>query len=667
MANADSLSRDAIRDLTEMVRRGDDAQARGRAERLLQDHPGDPALLRFLGLLSCQNGALDRGIAYLEEARAIDPDNVSGHLALVHALADRGDYAKARALCTEDALARIGEPLVKLLADIEQADGRPAAAARLWELLASRGRGDVAIWAQLADARLEAGDMAGAAIALRQALTNAPGRRDLTLKLGTILLMQGASKEAADVLLHQSWDQANEIEWIELGGLLDRSGRAIEAIAMLERAAALEGAGPQAPFELGLLHATHGWLEPAERWYREALTRDPSHSATYVFLALLFEHTNRADELDALLLVAAKAGIPAADMALPRAYALRRRGLWPEALQAAKAIPESFEPIRRAQLLGEIQDRLGEARSAFSEFSTMNELTAQAWPNAASRARVYREEIAARLVSYSSARIAREISHARVRNDGTDPSPIFLMGPPRSGTTLLDTLLLGHPKVTVLEELPIVQESDAPIRRADQLYALGDEALNTIRKRYCAATREASGRSVSTIIDKHPLHLLHLPLLHRLFPDARFIFLERHPCDVVLSCFVTNFAMNDAMASFLDLEEAAALYDLLMRCWTQWSRALPIQAHVIRYENLILSAEDEMRKLIRFLSLDWDDAVLRHRETAARRPYIASASYAQVGEAMHGRSIERWRRYREELDPIFRPLSPWVESMSYSL
>jgi hypothetical protein len=169
------------------------------------------------------------------------------------------------------------------------------------------------------------------------------------------------------------------------------------------------------------------------------------------------------------------------------------------------------------------------------------------------------------------------------------------------------------------------------------------------------------------IVDKHPLHMARMPLIHRLFPDAKIVFVERHPCDAVLSCFMANFQPNLAMRSFTDLEETARIYDAVFDAWTRAETLLPIDVHRIRYERMVADLEGEMRGLLEFLGLAWDDKVLDNRASASRRDHVRTASYSQITEPIYTRASGRWQRYRAHLEPVLPILAPWAERMDYEI
>jgi hypothetical protein len=158
-----------------------------------------------------------------------------------------------------------------------------------------------------------------------------------------------------------------------------------------------------------------------------------------------------------------------------------------------------------------------------------------------------------------------------------------------------------------------------------------------------------------------------MPLIYRIFPDAKVVFAARHPCDAVLSCFMANFQLNRAMLSFPDLEEAALLYDAVLDLWTRATALLPIAVHTVRYESMVDDLEGEMRPLLDFLGIGWDAAVLDNRGAAGRRDYIRTASYAQVAEPIYARAAGRWESYRAELAPVLPILAPWAERLGYTI
>jgi len=161
--------------------------------------------------------------------------------------------------------------------------------------------------------------------------------------------------------------------------------------------------------------------------------------------------------------------------------------------------------------------------------------------------------------------------------------------------------------------------------------------------------------------------MVRMGIIHRIFPDAKVIFAERHPCDCVLSAFMSNFELNRAMLSFTTLEGAANVYDLASTAWTRAESNLTIDVYRIRYERMVEDLESEMRRLLGFLAIPWNDAVLDNRKSAAQRGHIRTASYSQVTEPIYKRSAGRWERYRRQMEPVLPILAPWAKKMGYAI
>lgn len=229
-------------------------------------------------------------------------------------------------------------------------------------------------------------------------------------------------------------------------------------------------------------------------------------------------------------------------------------------------------------------------------------------------------------------------------------------------------MLMGHPRIEVLEEEPTLKKANKLLAGFESIPGASDQQIQAARDAYFEAAMALTPlKPGNLLIDKNPLTMNSLPFVRRLFPDAKTILALRHPCDVVLSCFATNFRSNDGMASFLRLETAAELYDLSFSYFHRAEEILKLPVHRVVYENIVADRERELKPLFEFLQLDWSDQVLEHEATAKGRGRIKTASYAQVVEPIYTRSAGRWWNYRKHLEPIFPILRPWVEKFGYSL
>jgi tetratricopeptide (TPR) repeat protein len=500
-----------------------------------------------------------------------------------------------------------------------QALGRHAEAAERYAAVVAGAPEDWQIWNNLGNARRAAGDAEGGLAALAKAAALSPGEIGVQFNFAAALAEAGRVEEAAEALLKAAAHLPDEAP-----ALLDLA-RALSALVRYDE---------------------------AESLYRRAST----HEASWLERAQMLERSNRLDRLPALIAEARERGL---DLPYLDALALDRAGRAREALEKALANPADEAPERRAALIGRLADKAGEADLAFEAYAEMNALAAAAAPGARGEAAAYRAHVAALADMLTDDYAARW----RPLAPGTRPSPVFLVGFPRSGTTLLDTLLMGHPELNVLEEVPLLERAAAALGDFARLPGLGEAETERLRGLYFEALGPADGRIV---VDKLPLNLLGAPLIHRLFPDARFVFAARHPCDVVLSCFMQPFDLNPAMANFLDLADAARLYALALAFWERARAVLPLDVHTVRYEDLVEDKEGEMRALLAFLGLPWHERVLDNQGTAIERGPIKTPSYAQVAQPIYKRARGRWERYRAQMAPVLPILAPWAEKLGYS-
>lgn len=195
---------------------------------------------------------------------------------------------------------------------------------------------------------------------------------------------------------------------------------------------------------------------------------------------------------------------------------------------------------------------------------------------------------------------------------------------------------------------------------------LDEERLAALRRIYRdEAARHVSPCKGGRIVDKLPLNTVRVPLLWRVFPDAKFILAIRHPCDVALSCLMQSFGPNDAMAGFTSLENIAEIYARVMRVWEGFADRLPLQWQAIRYEVLIADVEGETRRLLEFLGVPWDDAVLQYTHHARQRVAIRTPSYHQVTQPIYQHASFRWKRYEDAFRPILPMLQPFIDRFGY--
>jgi tetratricopeptide (TPR) repeat protein len=250
-------------------------------------------------------------------------------------------------------------------------------------------------------------------------------------------------------------------------------------------------------------------------------------------------------------------------------------------------------------------------------------------------------------------------------------SPIFVVGFPRSGTTLLEQVLDAHPQLQSMDEQPFLLTAhgeviDRDIRYPAGLGALTAQAMDEIRAHYWERVRKKialpPGRR---LVDKNPLNMLVLPLIRRLFPSARIVLVIRHPCDVLMSCFLQNFRAPELALLCRDLPALAAAYCHAFGFWYSQLPLLRPFSYELKYEQLTANFPAEVRKLADFLQLPWDEAMLAPGAWARAKGFISTPSYSQVLEPVTSGSVGRWQHYESYFSDVLPILMPWIERWDY--
>ncbi|MCB2088528.1 MAG: sulfotransferase [Sphingomonadaceae bacterium] len=650
----------------QLAQRGKLAEARQQAAEALANRPADPLpFLAFCGMVCARMGDLDAAVDYLAQAHEKRPQDITIACNLIATLNEAGrqqaalDIASAELAAADQSL-RVARYRAFLAQQLERFDEAIPA----YEMIIARAPNDFECWNNLGNARSGAGDFAGAVEALQRAVALDPGAAPARLNLGAALLSDEREADAIAMFEGIAQDFPDDTQALnQLYFHYKQQGLQEEAMEVLQRAVSRDPDSADLQIKLGAEYSVLRDTKAAETAYRRALALDPLEIDGYLGLAIQFEHTNREDLFAPLIAEARGHGVDDASLAFIEALELRRQKRFEEALAKLDAIPDDIELVRTAHMRATLLDRLGQSDDAYAAFTHVNAMLAETPTEPLARASELRrklsEEIALLEPSWLDSWQAAEISDPR-------PDPVFLVGFPRSGTTLLDTILMGHPDTVVMEEQPPLNHVEEQFGGIAALPCMDSATIMAARAAYFAEVDAlqpvASGQ---LLVDKSPLFLYRLPLIRRLFPNARIILALRHPCDVVLSCLMSNFRLNPAMANFLRLEDAAEFYDL---CFTHWqaSRGLfPENIYALKYEELVEDVSEQVRPLLEWLGLEWHDNVLDHTSTARSRDLITTASYSQVVEPIYRRASGRWKRYHKHLEPALPRLAPWIASLGY--
>jgi tetratricopeptide (TPR) repeat protein len=523
-------------------------------------------------------------------------------------------------------------------------------------------------------AAYESGAWPVAEAACAELLRSDPNQPDALQILGNIRARSGDT-QAAEPLFERARAVSPRNIFIlnSLGGVYAANGRIAEAREALEAALRIDGSFPWALQNYGGLLLDVGDRAAAKRCFERALATDPRHVESIAALANLAEKENRLEDARAL---ADRALALASNLLAARAV-IARLELRAGHAGTAEAIAREMlaQPGLRANLrttahmlLGEALEKLGRFEEAFASFSEANEMDRKLQAPRLENAQ-YPSSPAAIEKLTAFMRTAEPSKWTRPPADGL-PTPVFLVGFPRSGTTLLQQVLAGHPEITTLEEQDNFRDAHQSLLLApgalERWSSLPEKELGQWRREYWnrVERKMRTDTKRATYLDKLPMNLAVLPVIHLLFPDAKFILALRDPRDVIVSCFRNHFAINAAMFQFLSLEGAARYYDAVMTSAEVARERLPLALHVVRYEDVVADLRGEAKKLMDFLGQPWTDDVLKYTETASRRA-IFTPSATQVIQPIYQTSIGQWRRYEAQLAPVLPVLEPWVRKFGY--
>jgi tetratricopeptide (TPR) repeat protein len=452
---------------------------------------------------------------------------------------------------------------------------------------------------------------------------------------------------------------------VGLAGLLLLRSEHDEAEALLQAALTLSPELPEALANMGSVRERQRRPDEALAFHRRAAERAPDRLDILAEYGAVLEKQGKWEEAKASL--AGRAGTqghPSAALVLARVA--RREGDAAGALAilaAARPQASTYQAIEMDLLAGQLHDVLHEPDRAFSLVVAAKRARAQAQGIAPGAPPPLIED-----VEQSRRMLGRWVSESAAPEDSA--APIFLIGFPRSGTTLLEHLLDSHPSIQSMEERPIVSAmrniidqwpaANAPIRLSV------DQREQLQRCYWDQVERELGPRDGRILLDKLPLNTVWAHLIRQVFPGARFLFAVRHPLDVCLSCFMHDFSMNQAMTSFLTLRGTAVTYAAVMQLWFDQLGAMAIPHHVIRYEDLIEDPEAAGQAMLNGLGLDGGDVTLDHLASVQRKAIIKTPSYHQVARPLYRDALARWKRYERQLEPIREIVAPFVERFGYN-
>ena len=409
---------------------------------------------------------------------------------------------------------------------------------------------------------------------------------------------------------------------VRLGSVLCIEGRESEAREYFERALEIMPDNAGAMFGLGLVFMAFGDFESATQWLRRSVAADPNFIDVYQQLA----HSKQFDDPDD----------PDIEMML-------------ELLDSPDVNEVTTEKLRFA--LGKAYDDCGQYDLAFMHYSDANRLKVKRKPR---YSREKHEDLVGRLEkAFNTDFLASAPAIAKM-----DITPIFIVGMPRSGTTLLEQAISCHPEIAGAGEMKFIAEvtRDRIDGYPESVVALDEASKKSIAVNFQSALRERAGES-KFITDKMPSNFLHIGFLHLLFPESPIIHCRRSAADVCLSIFFQDLPTGNPYAN--DLSEIAHYYRCYEQIMSYWDSVLPGRIHHLDYEDVTQNFEAEITKVLEYCGLQWHDNC---REYASNEKAVATVSRWQVRQPVYQRSVERWKRYELHLGELLAALEQPMET-----
>jgi tetratricopeptide (TPR) repeat protein len=664
------------------LQRADPTTAERELREIQAAWPGEVNSLRVLGLAVLALGRKTEGIAILEQAVAAAPGFAHAHVDLAMAYRGEGlvhDAADAlrRALAIDDRVhahwCLFGDLLVAIgeyaeanvaydrfvasdpkLKQLEHAGallhaGSPPAAEKIFRQILREDQNHIGALCGLAAVSLGAGYPIDAERLLRHALKQSRHMPLIWRGLSQTLSEAGRPVEAEAAIRHALLvDPGAAGSWVLLGTLLAHTMRQAPALEAYERALDIDPLQVRVVLSKAHVLKTLGRRAEAEAVYRECLTLQPDFGEAYYSLADLKNYVFDDAEIDAMqrILDAGQAVAPGDAQPTP--------GMEPPETDLLVMDPQ------RVQLhfaMGRALEQRGQHPEAFVHYAAGN----------AARRRTAPFDVGAferkskRVAAFFSAEFFRthaDLGYAGGNAGGPPGSPIFIVGLPRSGSTLVEQVLASHSQVEGTMELPNILTF---VRELEQLVRTGDAYPESLREappeyfaglgaRYLEETK-IFRTDRPRFIDKMPNNFSHVGLIHSILPHATLIDVRRHPMDACWSAYKQYFAQGQAFT--YDLESLGRYYRAYLQLMDHWDRVLPGKVLHLSYEALVSDTEDQVRRLLMHCGLEFEPATLRFYEN---KRAVRTASSEQVRLPIYHSSIGQWRPYAAQLEPLERSL-----------
>lgn len=587
-----------------------------------------------------------------------------------------GFLADAERLCRQRLDRVSGDTDVLLLLGLTlQRQGRVVEALVPYRRLTELEPDSAMHWGNYATSLRAAGDRAGAERAAEAAVRLAPDDADRLEQLGLLQFDAGRYTEARDTLLRATARKPDSPR-LRIG-----AARACLACSDTRADGLLQPWRDWLPlddaeqFELAEALSQSSDMRGAIFVLEDLLRRSPGIVSAQLSLARGYERINLVDEAAALLHQMVASGA-AADDAVRREIARQNAQLAfrKRAYGAARSLLEQLGEENAADYahyfaLARVCDKLGDRDATMAALGTAHARQVEELRGYAA----FLLEPDAPALPHADDRVDPADYRAWPTLKGPDAlqSPVFVVGFPRSGTTLLEQMLDAHPRLQSMDERPFFNQlarrlEDVGVEVPGDLGKLRQRDCDELRKGYLLLACGKVQRNWDTrLVDKNPLNMLWLPMIRRMYPDARFIFVLRHPCDVIMSCYLQNFRAAPLVVACQSLTSLARAYAAAMDQWWYHVELIRPELLVLRYEDLVSDAPGQTSRIAAFLGLGSAGPMLEYAARAREKGFIATPSYSQVIEPVNTRSVGHWERYREHFESLLPILRPTLDRWGY--
>ena len=590
-----------------------------------------------------------------------------------------GDLRATEELCRaalSDGSAR--EEAWFFLAASLQYQGRIAEAVEAYRRLTELWPNNSTHWSNYATALLATGADDEAERAFSRSIELDPDNPAPRLNRGLLLLRRRDYMAAREALLDSvERDPHTPLVRIHAATACSRCQDFDRAIALLKpwrQWLPLDDAELQLELANNLLLLSEGGA--AEFLLEDLVKKAPRNYEARIRLAGVYERMNRLDDVEAVLDGIVADGLATSDDARCAVEQIRgglaaRRG----DPAGARALMEHAGPRHAEDAsywfeLAKVYDKLGETDLSMQALARAHEIkVADLERVAPGRAAASGPEgpLALPDVSAEDYRNWPKFSAPDARH-----SPVFVVGFPRSGTTLLEQMLDAHPGLQSMDENPFFNRLADTLRRHDSrilgsLDVLRQYDVDELRKQYLVMVSEKIERRWDAqLVDKNPLNMPWLPFIHRLYPNAKYILALRHPCDVLLSCYMQNFRSSILLSASATLERLARTYVAIFECWMHHVDVFKPNVLESRYEDLVADPLKQARRIADYLEIEDATPMLNFHVHARDKGYIGTPSYSQVIEPLNKKALGRWQRYRPYFEPVLPILEPTMKRLGYS-